>query len=139
MSKIWRFLECPECGDDGWTDEPRVEYCGVCAGDCGRDVRMMVMATSEGDDKPTERPRVQPAPPPPSDDKLNAIRLLVNDWLGKQGHDACWYYPDVFRQIASVLGIEAPPVGLPPRCEFESGCKRYQDEVYKEPTDDHES
>jgi hypothetical protein len=58
MNKTWRFLECPECGDEGWTDEPRIEYCGICAGDCGRDVRMKVIARSEGDLEPTHDPRV---------------------------------------------------------------------------------
>ncbi len=69
-------------------------------------------------------------PPASSDDKLNEVRRLVVDWLSKQGHDACWYYPDVFRQIASVLGIATPPVSLPTRSEFETGCKQYQNELY---------
>ena len=33
-----RRLECPECQHVGGSYGARVRYCGVCAGDCGRDV-----------------------------------------------------------------------------------------------------
>lgn len=33
------YYECPECGDTD-TGDGRTLYCGICAGDCGRDVRM---------------------------------------------------------------------------------------------------
>ncbi|MGR3279604.1 hypothetical protein ACSYAD_31555 [Acaryochloris marina NIES-2412] len=39
----WKW-ECPECGDDDedgkYLATDRERYCGVCAGDCGRDVRL---------------------------------------------------------------------------------------------------
>lgn len=56
---------------------------------------------------------------------------LVKEWIGKQGHDRCWYYPDIFAKIAEVLGIPAADKpALPPRAEFEGGCSRYQQEQY---------
>ena len=51
-------------------------------------------------------------------EKLTQIRSVVQEWANKQGHDRCWYYPDLFRQIAAILELELPktPV-LPPRVE----------------------
>lgn len=59
------------------------------------------------------------------------VRAAVEEWAGKQGHDHCWYYPDIFNRIAQIVGAEARSGDLPPRLEFEAGCKRYQDEEYK--------
>lgn len=44
------------------------------------------------------------------------IRLIIENWATQQGHDRCWYYPEVFREIAELVGakISFPP-GLPPR------------------------
>jgi hypothetical protein len=71
--------------------------------------------------KPTEDPAEQ----------LRRVRALVTEWVGKQGHDRCWYYPDIFGKIAGVLGVELPKdLGLPPLPEFEDGCRRYQAEQY---------
>ncbi len=64
-------------------------------------------------------------------EKLAAIERIVQEWTDKQGHDRCWYYPELYRRIADVLGIEQKlPPSLPPRTEFEHGCRRYQDEEY---------
>jgi len=64
-------------------------------------------------------------------EKLKQIRSVVEEWANKQGHDRCWYYPDLFHQIAVILDVELPktPV-LPPRVEFEEGCRRYQNEEF---------
>lgn len=57
--------------------------------------------------------------------------VLLAEWAGKQGHDHCWYYPDVFRRLAEVLGVDVSgPADLPPRHEFEQGCVRFQNEEY---------
>jgi hypothetical protein len=62
---------------------------------------------------------------------LDQARALLQGWVDKQGHDRCWYYPEVFRELAALLGVKATvPEGLPPRPEFEVGCRRYQDEEY---------
>ncbi len=63
--------------------------------------------------------------------RCSEARKLLEEWAGKQGHDRCWYYPEIFRKIATILGANLDAVGeLPPRAEFEEGCRKYQDEVY---------
>ena len=63
--------------------------------------------------------------------KLDRIETLVQSWLDKQGHDRCWYYPEIFREIAIILNLkQAMPSSLPSRCDFIEGCSRYQDEEY---------
>lgn len=64
-------------------------------------------------------------------ERCKQARAVLARWTTQQGHDRCWYYPDLFRQLAETLGVELPPpAGLPPRAEFEAGCRRYQDEEY---------
>jgi hypothetical protein len=66
-----------------------------------------------------------------AEDLLDQARALLQGWVDKQAHDRCWYYPDIFRELAALLGVKATvPEGLPPRTEFEAGCRRYQDEEY---------
>lgn len=62
---------------------------------------------------------------------LTKVRKTVQTWLDKQGHDRCWYYPDLFREIATALELK-PTVApkLPTLEEFREGCRRYQDEEY---------
>ena len=62
--------------------------------------------------------------------KLYTIKNLVEDWIGKQGHDSCWYYPDIFKSICNELGIEWKEPILPSRQEFERGCCKFQDELF---------
>ena len=62
--------------------------------------------------------------------KCIKIKNCVKQWINKQGHDRCWYYPDIFREISSILEIHPVNSDLPPRKEFELGCKKYQDEEY---------
>lgn len=67
------------------------------------------------------------------DDSLEKVKAVVERWLDKQGHERCWYYPELFSELAALLGLGRGKVldpGLPPREEFEAGCKRYQDEQY---------
>lgn len=52
-------------------------------------------------------------------------------WTDKQNHERCWYYPDLFRQLVAVFGVKSVKAPqLPPRAEFEAGCRRYQDEEF---------
>jgi len=64
---------------------------------------------------------------------MDEIRAIVQEWLDKQNHDRCWYYPDLFRHLAEILNI-TPTIqpSLPPRDEFEKGCSKYQNEEYGE-------
>lgn len=67
--------------------------------------------------------------------RLELARTALIEWMNQQGHDRCWYYPDVFDQLCQLLGVDRPkrPV-LPPRREFERGCQRYQDAQYSDAT-----
>ncbi len=66
-------------------------------------------------------------------EQLEEVKKIVQESIEKQGHERCWYHPDLFQRLIEVL--EVKPMGkpsLPPRKEFEQGCKKYQDEQYKE-------
>lgn len=62
---------------------------------------------------------------------LARVRRLVQDWLDKQGHDRCWYYPEIFEQLARALDLQhivLKPPQLPSLSEYKAGCERYQRE-----------
>ncbi|MFO0705103.1 MAG: hypothetical protein U0517_04065 [Candidatus Andersenbacteria bacterium] len=53
---------------------------------------------------------------------LKFIKLAVQIWIDKQGHDRCWYYPEIFAVIVDALGIKAQlQPALPPLPEFKGG------------------
>lgn len=58
------------------------------------------------------------------------VKNIIEEWINKQGHDRCWYYPDLFKKLAVIFNIENKQVLLPSREEFEKGCELYQDEQY---------
>lgn len=65
---------------------------------------------------------------------LVRVRRLVQDWLDKQGHDRCWYYPEIFTELARALDLQhivLKPPQLPSLAEFKAGCERYQREQYR--------
>jgi hypothetical protein len=59
------------------------------------------------------------------------IRQIVQEFLDKQGHHRCWWFPELFKRLATTLDLK-PTVEpeLPKRREFELGCWQYQDEEY---------
>jgi hypothetical protein len=61
----------------------------------------------------------------------DAAKTILQDWANKQGHERCHWHPEILQKLADLFGVE-PTVEpeLPPRAEFEEGCKRYQDEEY---------
>ena len=64
---------------------------------------------------------------------LVRVRRLVQDWLDKQGHDRCWYYPEIFTELARALDLQhivLKPPQLPTLAEFKAGCERFQREQY---------
>jgi len=62
---------------------------------------------------------------------LTDAKRIIQTWLDKQGHDRCWYYPDLFRELAMLFGLEKTvSKRLPPLAEFQEGCRRYQTEEY---------
>ena len=67
----------------------------------------------------------------PHGKKLTEVGTIVQTWLDKQGHERCWYYPELFSQLAAALGLQATVASaLPLQAEFVEGCKRYQAEQY---------
>lgn len=64
-------------------------------------------------------------------ERVQEARRLLQEWLDQQGHERCWYYPDIFRQLCRVLEVtESREPRLPNREEFAAGCRRYQEEEY---------
>jgi len=65
-------------------------------------------------------------------EKLKEVRQITQEWLDQQGHNRCWYYPELFAKLVKTLGLQMTvDPALPPRTEFEEGCKKFQDEQYK--------
>jgi hypothetical protein len=64
------------------------------------------------------------------EEKMKQAKEILQSWVDQQGHERCWYYPDVFNQLAELFEIIGGEKGLPPRCEFEKGCIKYQVEEY---------
>jgi hypothetical protein len=60
------------------------------------------------------------------------VKAVVEEWVGKQGHDQCHYYPDLFRRICEILKVPIDPaiMNLPPRAEFRQGCNKFEGELY---------
>jgi len=64
-------------------------------------------------------------------EKCDEVTKLIEEWDSKKGHDRCWYYPEIFRKIANILGIQLTDrPDLPPEEEFEEFCGRYRQEEY---------
>jgi hypothetical protein len=63
--------------------------------------------------------------------KDGLAKQMLQEWMNNQGHDRCWYYPEIFRRLCVLFDVK-PEVyaNLPSRSEFEQGCHRYQDEQY---------
>lgn len=65
--------------------------------------------------------------------QLAQVRGSIERFMNAQGHDRCWWYPEILGGLAKLLGIkQTVPSELPPRCEFEEGCRRFTREQYEE-------
>jgi hypothetical protein len=65
-------------------------------------------------------------------EKLNKVKEILLEAIEKEGHERCWYHPDLFQKLIDLLEIKtAKNLCLPPRKEFEQGCKNYQEEQYQ--------
>ena len=63
--------------------------------------------------------------------EASEVRQIVQSWLDKQGHDRCWYYPEIFTELSRALDLRGvKPPQLPSLAEFKAGCERYQREQY---------
>lgn len=69
-----------------------------------------------------------------SDEKLNNIKTVLKSWFLKEGHEKCWYYPDIFNKIVSILDIDLSRFwyNVPSKEDFCRGCERYQKDLYGE-------
>ena len=66
------------------------------------------------------------------EEKLDKAKRVIQDWADKQGHDRCWYYPELFRELVEIFEIKlSKNPSLPPLDEFKKGCEKYQKEEYK--------
>jgi len=65
------------------------------------------------------------------EEKAKGAKIIIQEWVDKQEHDRCWYYPDLFRKLAEVFDVKySREPRLPSLKEFKIGCERYQEEEY---------
>lgn len=65
-------------------------------------------------------------------ERQEKVKETMQQWVDKQGHDRCWYYPELFQVLAREFGITPNrPPNLPSLEEFKIGCERYQAEEFK--------
>jgi hypothetical protein len=63
---------------------------------------------------------------------IHLVKDELQNWIDKQGHNKCWYYPEIFRRLCDLLNVK-PSVApyIPTEDEFIPECKRYyQEEVH---------
>ena len=66
------------------------------------------------------------------DKKFEDAKRIIQDWVDKQGHDRCWYYPELFRKLIKIFEIiPSKDPSLPSLEDFKKGCEKYQTEEYK--------
>ena len=63
-------------------------------------------------------------------EKYNAAKEVLQDWVDKQGQERCWYYPDKFTELAEILDVPITKVPPPSVPQLRRLCRRYQDEQY---------
>ena len=67
-----------------------------------------------------------------TEEQLQEAKIIIQQWIDKQRHDRCWYYPDLFNQLVVLFDIKpSKEPFLPPLAEFQEGCKRYQEEEFQ--------
>lgn len=59
--------------------------------------------------------------------RLELCRVILDEWQNQQGHNRCWYYPEIFDSLCALLGVKNKrPKELPSEEDFKSGCERYR-------------
>jgi hypothetical protein len=59
-------------------------------------------------------------------------KAIVKAWVGKQVHDKCHYYPELFEQLREMYNLEPEKaLSLPPREEFRAECQRFESKLYE--------
>lgn len=64
-------------------------------------------------------------------DRCEMARSLLENWANKQGHERCWWHPDILTALANALDVKIPPPILPLQAEFSKGCDIYKAEQYE--------
>lgn len=111
---------CPWCRGRQLFEETQIE-------ECGRGVKEAAHVSEAcpergGGSIPLDRTNV-----------LLEVRTLLQEWIDKQGHEQCWYYPEIFRKLCEILEVTiTKSMNLPPRAEFGQECRRYEKEVYEQ-------
>jgi hypothetical protein len=66
-----------------------------------------------------------------AEEKIEKIKHIIQEWVDKQGHDRCWYYPELFNELIKILELnQSKNPALPLLEEFKKGCEKYQKEEY---------
>lgn len=69
----------------------------------------------------------------PTNALVHEAKSILQSWVDKQGHERCWYYPDIFLALCMLLGVrQTKEKLLPSEKEFEDFCTRYRKEEYNE-------
>ncbi|MBI4174167.1 MAG: hypothetical protein HY517_00855 [Candidatus Aenigmarchaeota archaeon] len=64
--------------------------------------------------------------------KFNEAKKVVQEFADMQGHDRCWWHPDLLNRLAEIFEIKSlKDLELPPLEEFKRGCEQYQREQYE--------
>ena len=67
----------------------------------------------------------------PAEQQNHEAKKVFREWIDQQGHDRCWYYPDLFNRLVKIYELAPTKTpSLPPLKEFEEGCRKYQIEEY---------
>lgn len=63
--------------------------------------------------------------------KCEEAKQLIQSWIDKQGHDRCWYYPEIFEKLIAIYDIKSTiSTNLPSRSEFREGCLLFEEQQY---------
>lgn len=38
--------------------------------------------------------------------KLEVAQAALQRWVDQQGHERCWYYPDIFNELVQILEVK---------------------------------
>jgi outer membrane protein assembly factor BamE (lipoprotein component of BamABCDE complex) len=61
---------------------------------------------------------------------IEQVKQILEEWISQQGHNQCWYYPELFRRLCTLLDVKFVEPNLPNRRQFEIGCLKFQNEVF---------
>ncbi len=62
---------------------------------------------------------------------LEEVRAVLQDWASNTGHDKCWHHPEILKRLCQIVGVSVDnDPCLPPREEFQQGCKAYEASLY---------